>query len=267
MNKLILPLLIVLLSSCGGNENENKNTKGTVTDTSLVKNDDTVVYYPLSDEVKQLVALFDSVHSFPYHFDTTLINGANKKDSLGTSHIKLLAFKWNDHALNNDLDYTLKQFYSIDSVKAKGAYEEWCKTLDIGNTKFANAYAINRIYINPETFLLVWALSTSSYEACPYFSGTSIYVTPVFKGQLQPCMYVAESMSAGDPPVGMDRLVTGTVNAEGRFTLHVEETHDEDMDAPKVEFTMEDYWLNLKDGIFVLEKEEKQKPKMVKRKA
>jgi hypothetical protein len=66
--------------------------------------------------------------------------------------------------------------------------------------------------------------------------------------------------------VGMERTATAKIENDGKLFLHVEEIHDEDMDAPKVEFSKEEYWFELKNGLFSMVKEEKQKPKMIKRK-
>lgn len=234
-----------------------KNDSGTESSSEVADS----IAVSANENTKRLFDLFKKKAELPFLADTTLFKSVKDLDSLGSAEIELLT----SVTLNNNEDeYELKEFFKIDSIKASGSYAKWCETLDIGMTKFANAYAISKIKLNDSTALLVWGMSSSSYEACPFFSGVNVYFT-VFKNNIAgPYFKLGEYISAGDPPSLMEKTVTGSIGADGNITKDVVQ-QNEDMDEPFVEITKEHYSYALKNGKIELIQEKRSDPVKVSR--
>jgi len=247
MKNLIFACCVVLLISCGSEENKELKTSA-----------DSVAANTANANV--LEKWFRQSGDLPFTADSLLFSSVKTMDSLGSAEVKILAADPVKHELSGHLDYELQEFYSIDSVKATGTYLKWSETLEIGMTKFANAYAIKKVKLNDSTGILFWALSTSSYEACPYSSGITVLGTVMNKNVPGNCFYLGEIFGAGDPPVSMERNAYGTVDKEGKITIKVAEMQDEDMDQPFYDVIIEYYEFKLEGGAANLVKEDKQKP-------
>lgn len=250
--KTILPLAAlfsaaIFFASCGGDKTNEEN----------VKQDSTQTAVTFDPALEKILPLFEEVKAFPYKTDTVILHHA-EGDSLVTAQVKILATNWFKHALTDAAAVHLADFYMIDSVRAKGKYSQWTETLDIGMTKFANAHALHKIQLDEKTWILTWKLTTSSFEACPYFSGTDIYATLVYEGKVTESFVLGEEMGAGDPPVSMSGWLTSELTADGKITLHGFEEND-DMDADFSTQVKTEYWFEIKNGKFNLVKEEKGK--------
>ncbi len=247
---------IVFLTACSNAIKENSNSEKK---DSLVIND---------KQLEKSVGLFKET-TLPFTVDTALLFRIEKCDSLGGFEIKTLAANCFKHDLIGGLEYDLKTFYQIDSIKAAGKYKQYCDSLDIGMTKISTARAINEIQLDPNTLILVWGLRTSSYEACPYSSTWSVYFTVIYKGNVAETFLLGEYISAGDAPVAMQRTVTGKLLA-GRlyptFAIDVTQINDQDMDLPEVVIHKEQYVFAIKDGAIKLVSEKKNPETKVARK-
>jgi hypothetical protein len=97
-------------------------------------------------------------------------------------------------------DWKLLKFIEIDSLKTAKAYEKYVQDLDIGQIK--NAYAdIYDTLLYPNGKIIVWGLKISSYEACPYFEGKTIYLTTISnEGIFKATAAILEISSGGDAP-------------------------------------------------------------------
>src|ERR1700758_5362601 len=72
--------------------------------------------------------------SLPFIVDTAILSHLENYDSLGSYEIQTLTQHILKHNLTDGLEYDLKNFYKIDSVKAIGKYKEYCDSLQIGAT-------------------------------------------------------------------------------------------------------------------------------------
>jgi len=219
----------------------------------------------VSGKLQAVIDLFKTQNNLPFTADTSLLFAVPSCDSLGTNEIKMLDTLWFANDLAYSRDYDLREFYKIDSLKAAGKYAEWCQKLDIGQRKFSTMHAVSKMKLDENTQILTWALNFCSYEACPYSSGQTIYFTVVYKGKVTQSFILAEYESAGDPPVVMERKVTGKLNTDGRFTMDVNQLNDEDMDQPLLEQVFEYYEFAIKEGKISLLKERKEVPLKIKR--
>jgi len=212
-----------------------------------------------------LANLFKTQNTLPFLADTTLFYHIESCDSLGTNEVKILAAKPFNHALAGGSGYDLADFYRIDSIKASGNYAAWSDSLEPGNVKSSNGYAICKLDADSGNSVLVWALKTSSYEACPYFTQTRIFFTLVRNGIVGQSFILGELLSAGDPPASMTRVVSGKTNKDLTFEMNVYQESDEDMDSPEIAILRERYEFAIVNGKINLVKEERGNPKMVKR--
>jgi hypothetical protein len=227
---VILSLLLLNLTSC--------NT-GTEKEKDVSANDSLTASNKLSGFFKKELSL-------PFIVDSAFLAQDRFGDSLGTAEVKILTENSFKKEESGGMNYELREFYKIDSVKATRTYTKWCEKLDIGMTKYANAYAIGKLTVNGTAFL-VWAFSESSYEACPWSGGTRIYLTTVNADSFGESFLLGETYGAGDAPVSMHRETYGKLNSDGKIFQTTEEGND-DADATESELTVSDAEYVVKDG-------------------
>jgi hypothetical protein len=242
------------------------NTSQPQTENKTYENDFTKKTEIVFDtSLQKVIDLFKSSSSLPFVADTVLMNKEKMHDSLGTAEILILNAHWFKHDLISSAEYDLKYFYKIDSLKASKKYSEWIQHLDIGMTKYSNAYALTKLQLDEHTLILIWALCNSSYEACPYSVSTTIYFTIIYNGKTSQSFMLGETGSYSDPPVAMELTTTGILNNDGKFSLKLNRMN-EDMDEPTQEITNEKYEFSIVNGKINLVREKKDPPLKVKRK-
>lgn len=254
-NYLFLSVLL-LAAACGSNKSEDETSS---TDSTVIKTDSLAGF---SEELKAMLPKFKSSIETPYAIDSTFIAQVDQYDSLDSKDVTLLAAKWFEHSISSENSYDLETFYKIDSIKAAGKYAKYVEKLDIGMTKSSNVYAVNQIQLDDKTMILVWALQYASYEACPYSSGTSIYFTIVYEGKITESFVLGETMSAGDPPVGMTRDITGKFEKDGKFSLELTEVNWDGDEEVTTETITGHYKFEISEGKVKLISEKKDKPKI-----
>jgi hypothetical protein len=215
----------------------------------------------------EFVQKFNKTLAFPLIADTAFFFHLEGHDSLGTREVRALTADMFSHELVSSTKYEFEEFYKIDSIKAAGKYGEYCDSLDIGQTKAANACAVGRLAAGSSTELLVWALRSTSYEACPYFTTQHVFITVLHKGAIKQAFLLGEYESAGDPPVSMERVVNGRLNQDLTLDLNVFVEQDEDMDQPFLEITREKYRFAVREGRFSVQLESKEAAQKIKRPA
>lgn len=262
MNKsLYLLIFAILFYNCSNKTSETSTTKSASSSDSIII-EDTFSIHP---EIKKILPLFTEISSLPLKIDSVFLHKINKFDSLTWQQIDVFATTFFKHQLNDGAKWDIQTHRMIDSLKQVGKYTDYVNNLDIGMTKYCKAFAINRIPIDTKTFLLIWAIQSSSYEACPYSAETACYMSVIYKGNCVASCLLGDELSAGDPPVSMFRLIESEILEGAKINMHLYEENDEDMDAPQIEITNEKYEFTIKDSILQLEKEDIQKPKKIKR--
>ena len=171
--------MAAIFCSCGNPAQETQKTENI---DSLILN---------NKLLEKSVGLFKET-TLPFTVDTALLFKIEKGDSLGGFEVSTLAANCFKHDLVSGLDYDLKTFYHIDSLKESGKYAQYCDSLDIGMTKVSTAHALKETHLDANTLLLIWGLHTSSYEACPYSSTWSVYFTIVYKGDVKETFLLGE---------------------------------------------------------------------------
>jgi hypothetical protein len=199
-----------------------------------------VVTPKLAPAIEKLLTHFKDNNNFPVVIDSAKVAGSNKGDSLGTNEVKLLAKKWVGDSLQQMIKYVLRDFYFIDSIKASGTFAKWAQSLDIGMTKLANAYALQKIKLNDSTTVLLWALKTSSYEADPFSDVNTVYVTLLYNGIITETSILGQLSDSGDPPSMASGILKGTLTKEGKISIEESEEVD-DIDSAKGEVARTHY--------------------------
>jgi hypothetical protein len=208
------------VTSCGSKADENNN------DTT---SKDTTAAYTMSPELQALVAKFKESKEFPYKVDTTVLNAGNMAgDSLTGADVGMLSVNWFKHELVSGVEWDLSSFNKIDSIKVAGKYKEYCDEMEPGETKTANAYALTRLMLDKDTWILVWALHTESYQACPYSNTNAVYFTVIYKGQVGESFIMGERTVAGDPPASLEKEVSSTFDKDGKLVIKDEEEGSDD---------------------------------------
>lgn len=248
----LMTFIVIVMVSCTNNPSENKNEKSSndlIRDTT----EQNQALVELSPEIEALLSNFSDEQDLPLVIDSSFFkHNAEKRDrnKLHTTEVKMLASKLNQHELSMDALWNIDNFHWLDSIIQSAAYEEYLQNLDIGMMKESFAIAVNKLNLDEQTVLLVWSLTYSTYEACPFAAGTLIMGTLMYQKEITNCVILGEISSAGDPPVGVDRKIYSSIdeNMKGR-TDFSEVLLDENENFEIVETeTKESYEFSIEDG-------------------
>jgi len=184
-------------------------------------------------------AIFDSkafnLLSLPLVIDTNFIILLDTNDRIPYQLIRQLAASYLKDELNGGLEYTINTFCKIDSLKHNDEYKEYVEKLDIGMTKQSIAYKIGVVKFKNGNKLFLWGITQSSYEACPFFAGTTIVGTYVTEKNENTHFIIGEISSAGDPPSTGNEEITALISDE-KIIIKSRNVSD-DMDVPGEEVT------------------------------
>ena len=245
--------MLLAVVSCDNKEADKKNNQKDTTDTL----GDKAIY-----EDNVLVSVFTEYNKLPYNADSAFITKVSEDEkfqSLSSAEVEMLFKSYKEMNITMGAEYDISNFFKIDSLKTSGKYEEYVESLDIGMMKESVARAAHRIKIDENTELLTWYLTYSTYEACPYASGTMMFATIMYYGQFGEGIVLADQMGAGDPPSTMSRSLVGKINQNGKIELNlVQENGDEDENGPITEITKKSCVFQLNEGVLDVVSEKKQ---------
>jgi len=227
MKKFIYALISACLMSCSNNEEKKETNKST--DTLAVEN--------ITIEAGFDPRLFKTLQ-LPLNIDTIFIMNVDTNDripyqqarQLGANFLKQESMQW----VSNDIN----EFCLIDSLKQEDKYRDYIEKLEIGMTKKSIAYKVGLVNFTNGSKLFLWGIINSSYEACPFFSGTNIIGTFVNQHNQNTHFILAGRWGGGDPPAMMNKDITAKINADGKIEIE-NVTVNDDLDAPGVEITKE----------------------------
>ncbi|MGZ4044114.1 MAG: hypothetical protein ACXVO9_12995, partial [Bacteroidia bacterium] len=151
------------------------------------------------------------------------------------------------------LSYDINSFCEIDSLKQEGKYNSYLEKLDIGMTKVAISFKLGVIDLGNGAKLFLWGVHNSSFEACPFFAGTTIIGTFVNANKQNTHFVIGEISGGGDPPSMGNDQVTSKINTDGKVEIKRISVND-DLDIPGEETTIETIVLKLNaDKIEILD--------------
>lgn len=274
MRKLITTVMaVMLLTSCGS----EPKSESVATQAVLEVPKDTAAMeviaeaIPVNPELEALVKLFTTKKELPFQLSAEEIDKTEGwptaqagTKALKTKEVSLLAASVKKNNLFMDVEYALKDFYTIDSVKTKGTYKDWAESLDLGQTQRSDVYALYKVETGPSSYVLFWMLDYATVEACPYSWAKTVFATAINKNKTGETIVFAEHSGGGDAPISFDRKIKGSLSQDLKLVLTLREELDED--EPKIELTEGNYELQLSDGKLTFTKEEKKAPRKISKK-
>jgi hypothetical protein len=116
------------------------------------------------------------------------------------------------------------------------------------------ASAMQLVNLNDSADLFLWVLDYSSYEACPYYSGTTIYGSLFVNRKFKNTAAIGDISGGGDPPVWGGTLITSNIR-ENRIEIRElqefgDEMYDEETEEYEILETRDEYHhiLEIVDG-------------------
>lgn len=264
MRRKIFEVLIyccsfLLLCSCNTGSSKVKKLQAIKTDSAKRTIQTTQIYH--SENLPELLTHFKREGKLPFRVDSFYISNLNKSDSLGTSEVKILTRKWINDSLVRDSNFT--DFYVIDSVKAKHVFDKWAEKLDIGMTMYANAYGLQKLQLADSTALLVWALTTTSYPACPSLYTVTIYFTMINHNNLGKSFMIGEYYSGADIPNVAEGRVSSILTSDGKLVME-EKSLTEDTDSLTAMLSHSHYEYLIHNGAITCKVKQRDLPKHIK---
>ncbi|MES2588021.1 MAG: hypothetical protein V4622_03505 [Bacteroidota bacterium] len=171
------------------------------------------------------------------------------KYKLSINEVKFLSSKLKDDDVTEPNSYYLNDYIKIERAKKTGKYAAFVERLDIGMMKDASCYALGRVEFGDSLAVLIWKIDFSSYEACPFYSGTHFLATLISNGELIECMQIACSESAGDAPMSSETVQEAKFSKKGRLNYRYESSVYEDEN--QIEHAEDKFVFDLKSKGFI----------------
>ncbi len=256
--------LSIILASCGSGEQqdsaENNLTEEidtTSVDTTLLE--DTLTETKIEINLNDLLAKFTSSYNLPYSLDSAEIENQIEEESesnLTNIEVQYLSQEMVDNKPTSWAGYSIQTFIDLDSLKIKGEYEEYLENIDIAMMQEASANSLCQLNVSEESYILMWTVSYSTYEACPYSSGDVIFGTLMVNDEPTNTLLLGEDSGGGDAPYWGSTFVTSEINSSSIKTLMHEESggdeYDEENDEEVVEVTEASYDVTITAEGFVI---------------
>jgi hypothetical protein len=240
--KFYIFLIAILFVSCNSQDSDNKKQQVS-TDSSFISTKTAATF---DDKLFKLLSL-------PLSIDTTFIIKLDTNDRIPFEQLRALRAQFLDNELSNSIAYNINTFCEIDSLKQIGEYKKYVDSLTIGMTKISIGYKIGCIDFKNNSKLFIWGLTSSSYEACPFYNGTLVIGTFVNEARQNTHFLLGEISGFGDPPSMGNSELTAKINSDGKIEIKSILISD-DLDVPGEETTKRTLILQLdKDKIQVLD--------------
>ena len=188
---------------------------------------------PVSENAAAQLPVFRDLKAFslPFSVDTNFILNADTSRKLSYTEVRALGQDFLKDEYSRELYYSFNEFCKIDSLKKSNAYAAYVDSLDIGMTKDAVAFKLGYIVLKNNALMLVWAITNSSFEACPVFSGTRIIGSYRQPGGSYTHVLLGDKSYWADPPSTYGRTLTTEIGRDEKFNIEGLGVND-DMDMP-----------------------------------
>lgn len=191
----------------------------------------------------------DTIYHVPFHLDSLYMTSLTEinESTLTNAEVQYLSANLIDNTPTNWASNSINSFIEIDSMKLMGTYEDYVDNLDIGMMKESDANILQKVVIDENNYILLWSITYSTYEACPYASGTDVFGT-YFKNQNAiNTAALGEDSGGGDAPYWGSTFTTSQINS----TFIVTKKHDES-GGENIDETGEDI-IDITDEMFKIE--------------
>jgi hypothetical protein len=166
------------------------------------KEENTQVVQEVFDPIPEIDSLFINALDAEHDIENYL-----KSVSVKSYAEKLITFETEAY-----MDSAIEGFLRIDSLKSNNQYNEYIDHLDLGDIKDAKAIFIEEWNFSPDTVATLWAIKYSSFEACPYYEGTDVYLTLIKNGDVLYTVQVGSNYHGADPPMSFDSYLFSKQN-------------------------------------------------------
>ena len=163
-----------LLSSCGGTTSEETEDNTTETDSMTMDTIAASMVLPDMEEMLQSISNRSGEYTgLPFSIDSAYFEPFENEEveltRLTGDEVKYLSTTLVDNPAIRNPDHPINIFLDIDTLINKGEYDNYVDNLDIGMTQISEAFMGEKITISDSTFIQLWAITYSSYPACPFF--------------------------------------------------------------------------------------------------
>ncbi len=261
--QVVLIGLTLMVQSCGS---ETQADNGTIElETPEVIEDTTTVEVveeipiEINEHLQTILDKSDTTYQLPFNVDTSFVKALDftqksTQSSLNFENGRYLAKRTVENAPTFNATYNIEIFCEIDSLKAEGAYEDYVSNLDIGMMQESDAYVEGLIEIDSSKLIVLWSITYSTYEACPFGSGTLVLGTLLNNYEVQNTMLFAEVSQGSDPPSWGETQNSTTITTDLNLSTYylslsgdsdegyvdkIEETYDAEIGSEAFEYGME----------------------------
>ncbi|MFT5820102.1 MAG: hypothetical protein ACI8ZM_001336 [Crocinitomix sp.] len=251
--------LTIFIQACGAEtesnsgESEIQSPVALIDTTAIVEVEEPQI--EINEHLQVILDKADTTYQLPMAVDTNFVYAIDfieKSDrtALSFENGRYLSKGYLENAPTDNAIYQIETFCEIDSLKFEGAYDEYVQNLDIGMMQVSNSYVEGLIEIDSERKILLWSITFSTYEACPFASGSLVFGTLLNNYEVQNTMLVAECSEGSDPPSwGLTRISTNFSSASNIKTYSLNQSGDSD--AGEVDGYEENYDTEIvEEGLF-----------------
>lgn len=170
-------------------------------------------------------------NSKDFKMDSAFVVNLEPYDTLEYTAIHLLFQNEIKDSSEYSSSWMLQSVIQLDSLKANGGYADYLANIDIGMIARSQIYLVGEIKINKSFDGIIWGVTYSTFEACPYGYGSFLFLSVVdADNMVRRCIKVAEYSGGGDPPVygwtkresiwdkDKKSIITNTIDLQGEMT-------------------------------------------------
>jgi hypothetical protein len=202
-----------LLMACG-NQDVVENTSVVEIEDSISEDKDE--HFMINDSEKKIPIYDLTEMEFPLNIDTAFIESHDNQSNtsnLSGGEVKNMSMNLINKRGDLEVNYVIRDFLMIDSLKSNNAYDEYLSNLDIGMTKNANANSLGHINLNNGGSIVIWSVQFTTIEACPFYAGTQVYATfSIDYPDYLNTILVGEISGGGDAPYWTDVTITSVIS-------------------------------------------------------
>ncbi|MBL4704564.1 MAG: hypothetical protein JKY54_08580 [Flavobacteriales bacterium] len=256
-------VFLFALTSCGETEkpkpvNHNHEVHVDDVDTILFAVE-TVVPAVILPIVSQILDKCNSVEQSPFLVDSNYLqllaaDNFQNTSNLSSEEVKFLSSSLFDHQLTEWSENHISSFLEIDSIRTNDQFEEYENNIDIGMILHSEANTLHNIKFSDTSNLLLWTISYSTYEACPYASGSIVWGSFFVKDVLQNTALIGESSGGSDAPYWGGTEITSAIKNTSISMHKVEENGgdiDENTDEEIIEKSEEKFIIEIGPNGFI----------------
>ena len=173
----------------------------------------------------------DTIYHVPFHLDSIYMSSFEEieESTLTNLEVQYLSSNLIDNAPTEWSTYTINSFIEIDSMRLMDTYDDYTNTIDIGMIQESDANIHQKIITSKNNYILLWSITYSTVEACPYSSGTVVFGTLFNKNTAINTATLGENSGGGDAPYWANTFITSQINTTSILTSkHYESGGDTD---------------------------------------